>query len=72
MKKVFGNNEVLKIVVGDNEEDKALANELKKILDKEIAIKSIVKIHEDDIDEVIESGEFNIAFGEFNFNEKNS
>ncbi|MDM0626982.1 ABC transporter substrate-binding protein [Clostridium perfringens] len=72
LKKVFGNNEVLKIVVGDNEEDKALANELKKILDKEIAIKSIVKIHEDDIDEVIESGEFNIAFGEFNFNEKNS
>lgn len=72
LKKVFGNNEVLKIVVGDNEEDKALANELKKFLDKEIAIKSIVKIHEDDIDEVIESGEFNIAFGEFNFNEKNS
>ncbi|WP_415342215.1 ABC transporter substrate-binding protein [Clostridium perfringens] len=72
LKKVFGNNEVLKIVVGDNEEDKALANELKKFLDKEIAIKSIVKIHEDDIDEAIESGEFNIAFGEFNFNEKNS
>ncbi|MDK0618490.1 ABC transporter substrate-binding protein [Clostridium perfringens] len=72
LKKVFGNNEVLKIVVGDNEEDKALANELKKFLDKEIAIKSIVKIHEDDIDEVIESGEFNIAFSEFNFNEKNS
>ncbi|GAA0067544.1 MAG: ABC transporter substrate-binding protein [Clostridium perfringens] len=72
LKKVFGNNEVLKIVVGDNEEDKALANELKKFLDKEIAIKSIVKINEEGIDEVIKSGEFNIAFGEFNLNEKNS
>lgn len=72
LKKVFGNNEVLKIVVGDNEEDKALANELKKFLDKELAIKSIVKIHEDDIEEVIKSGEFNITFGEFNLNEKNS
>ena len=72
MKKVFGNNEVLKIVVGDNEEDKALANELKKFLDKELAIKSIVKIHDEGIEEVIKSGEFNIAFGEFNFNEKNS
>lgn len=72
LKKVFGNNEVLKIVVGDNEEDKALANELKKFLDKELAIKSIVKIHDEGIEEVIKSGEFNIAFGEFNFNEKNS
>ncbi|EGT5618968.1 peptide-binding protein [Clostridium perfringens] len=72
LKKVLSNNEVVKIVVGNNEEDKALANELKKFLDKELAIKSIVKIHEDDIEEVIKSGEFNIAFGEFNLNEKNS
>ncbi|HEE9845398.1 ABC transporter substrate-binding protein [Clostridium perfringens] len=72
LKKVINNNEVLKIVVGNNEEDKALANELKKFLDKELSIKSIVKIHEDDIEEIIKSGEFNIAFGEFNLNEKNS
>ncbi len=49
---------------------KLLANELKNFLDKELAIKSIVKIHEDDIEEVIKSGDFNIAFGEFNLNEK--
>ncbi|PWX24307.1 peptide-binding protein, partial [Clostridium perfringens] len=55
-----------------NEEDKALANELKKFLDKELAIKSIVKIHDEGIEEVIKSGEFNIAFGEFNLNEKHS
>lgn len=72
LKKVLNNNEVVKIVVGNNEEDKALANELKKFLDKELAIKSIVKIHEEGIEEVIKSGEFNIAFGEFNLNEKNS
>ena len=72
LKKVINNNEVLKIVVGNNEEDKALANELKKFLDKELSIKSIVKIHDEGIDEVIKSGEFNIAFGEFNLNEKNS
>lgn len=72
LKKVLSNNEVLKIVVGDNEEDKALANELKNFLDKELAIKSIVKIHDEGIEEVIKSGEFNIAFGEFNLNEKNS
>ncbi|MDZ5130658.1 ABC transporter substrate-binding protein [Clostridium perfringens] len=72
LKKVLSNNEVLKIVVGNNEEDKALANELKKFLDKELAIKSIVKIHDEGIEEVIKSGEFNIAFGEFNLNEKNS
>ena len=72
LKKVFNNNEVVKIVVGNNEEDKALANELKKFLDKELAIKSIVKIHDEGIEEVIKSGEFNIAFGEFNLNEKNS
>ena len=72
LKKVLSNNEVVKIVVGNNEEDKALANELKKFLDKELAIKSIVKIHDEGIDEVIKSGEFNIAFGEFNLNEKNS
>lgn len=72
LKKVLSNNEVLKIVVGNNEEDKALANELKKVLDKELSIKSIVKIYEEDIEEVIKSGEFNIAFGEFNLNEKNS
>ncbi len=70
LKKVLSNNEVLKIVVGNNEEDKALANELKKFLDKELAIKSIVKIHDEGIEEVIKSGEFNIAFGEFNLNEK--
>lgn len=29
LKKVLNNNEVVKIVVGNNEEDKALANELK-------------------------------------------
>ena len=72
LKKVFNNNEVVKIVVGNNEEDKALANELKKFLDKELAIKSIVKIHDEGIEKVIKSGEFNIAFGEFNLNEKNS
>ncbi|WP_255993837.1 ABC transporter substrate-binding protein [Clostridium perfringens] len=72
LKKVLSNNEVLKIVVGNNEEDKALANELKKVLDKELAIKSIVKIHDEGIEEVIKSGGFNIAFGEFNLNEKNS
>ena len=72
MKKVLSNNEVVKIVVGNNEEDKALANELKKFLDKELSIKSIVKIHEEGIEEVIKSGEFNIAFGELNLNEKNS
>ncbi|NGU66825.1 ABC transporter substrate-binding protein [Clostridium perfringens] len=72
LKKVLSNNEVLKIVVGNNEEDKALANELKKVLDKELSIKSIVKIHDEGIEEVIKSGEFNIAFGEFNLNEKNS
>ena len=72
LKKVLSNNEVLKIVVGNNEEDKALANELKKFLDKELSIKSIVKIHEEGIEEVIKSGEFNIAFGELNLNEKNS
>ena len=72
LKKVFNNNEVVKIVVGNNEEDKALANELKKFLDKELAIKSIVKIHEEGIEKVIKSGEFNIAFGEFNLNEKKS
>ncbi|MDK0796672.1 ABC transporter substrate-binding protein [Clostridium perfringens] len=72
LKKVLSNNEVLKIVVGNNEEDKALANELKKVLDKELSIKSIVKIYEEGIDEVIKSGEFNIAFGEFNLNEKDS
>lgn len=72
MKKVLNNNEVVKIVVGNNEEDKALASELKKFLDKELAIKSIVKIHDEGIEEVIKSGEFNIAFGEFNLNEKNS
>lgn len=72
LKKVLGNNEVLKIVVGDNEEDKVLANELKNFLDKELAIKSIVKIHEEGIEEVIKSGEFNIAFGELKLNEKNS
>ena len=71
LKKVLNNNEVVKIVVGNNEEDKALASELKKFLDKELAIKSIVKIHED-IEKVIKSGEFNIAFGEFNLNEKKS
>ncbi|MDU7884766.1 MAG: hypothetical protein E7J48_29835, partial [Klebsiella michiganensis] len=32
LKKVLSNNEVLKIVVGNNEEDKVLANELKKVL----------------------------------------
>lgn len=72
LKKVLSNNEVLKIVVVNNEEDKALANELKKVLDKELSIKSIVKIYEEGIEEVIKSGEFNIAFGEFNLNEKNS
>ena len=72
LKKVLNNNEVVKIVVGNNEEDKALANELKKFLDKELAIKSIVKIHDEGIEKVIKSGEFNIAFGEFNLNEKNS
>ena len=72
LKKVFNNNEVVKIVVGNNEEDKALVNELKKFLDKELAIKSIVKIHDEGIEKVIKSGEFNIAFGEFNLNEKNS
>ncbi|XZJ88802.1 ABC transporter substrate-binding protein [Clostridium perfringens] len=72
LKKVLSNNEVVKIVVGNNEEDKALANELKKFLDKELSIKSIVKIHEEGIEEVIKSGEFNIAFGELNLNEKNS
>ncbi|EOU1683297.1 peptide-binding protein [Clostridium perfringens] len=72
LKKVISNNEVLKIVVGNNEEDKTLANELKKVLDKELSIKSIVKIYEEGIEEVIRSGEFNIAFGEFNLNEKNS
>lgn len=72
LKKVLSNNEVLKIVVGNNEEDKALANELKKFLDKELVIKSIVKIHDEGIEEVIKSGGFNIAFGEFNLNEKNS
>ena len=72
LKKILSNNEVLKIVVGNNEEDKALANELKKVLDKELSIKSIVKIYEEGIEEVIKSGEFNIAFGEFNLNEKNS
>ncbi len=72
LKKILSNNEVLKIVVGDNEEDKALANELKNFLDKELSIKGIVKIHEDGIDEVIKSGEFNIAFCEFNLNEKSS
>lgn len=72
LKKVLSNNEVLKIVVGDNEEDKALANELKNFLDKELSIKGIVKIHEEGIDEVIKSGEFNIAFCEFNLNEKSS
>lgn len=72
LKKVLSNNEVLKIVVGNNEEDKALANELKKVLDKELSIKSVVKIYEEGIEEVIKSGEFNIAFGEFNLNEKNS
>lgn len=72
LKKVLSNNEVLKIVVGNNEEDKALANELKKVLDKELSIKSIVKIYEEGIEEVIKSGDFNIAFGEFNLNEKNS
>ena len=71
MKKVLNNNEVVKIVVGNNEEDKALANELKKFLDKELSIKSIVKIHDEGIEEVIKSGEFNIAFGELNLNEKN-
>ncbi|MDM0492237.1 ABC transporter substrate-binding protein [Clostridium perfringens] len=72
LKKVLSNNEVLKIVVGNNEEDKVLANELKKVLDKELSIKSIVKIYEEGIEEVIKSGDFNIAFGEFNLNEKNS
>ncbi|MDU7956068.1 MAG: ABC transporter substrate-binding protein [Clostridium perfringens] len=72
LKKVLSNNEVLKIVVGNNEEDKVLANELKKVLDKELSIKSIVKIYEEGIEEVIKSGEFNIAFGEFNLNEKDS
>uniref|UniRef100_UPI0039E7CFDB ABC transporter substrate-binding protein n=1 Tax=Clostridium perfringens TaxID=1502 RepID=UPI0039E7CFDB len=72
LKKVLSNNEVLKIVVGNNEEDKALANELKKVLDKELSIKSIVKIYEEGIEEVIKSEEFNIAFGEFNLNEKDS
>ena len=72
LKKVLNNNEVVKIVVGNNEEDKALANELKKFLDKELTIKSIVKVHEEGIEKVIKSGEFNIAFGEFNLNEKNS
>lgn len=72
LKKILSNNEVLKIVVGNNEEDKALANELKKVLDKELSIKSIVKIYEEGIEEVIKSGEFNIAFGEFNLNEKDS
>ena len=72
LKKVLNNNEVVKIVVGNNEEDKVLANELKKFLDKELAIKSIVKIHDEGIEKVIKSGEFNIAFGEFNLNEKNS
>lgn len=72
LKKVLNNNEVVKIVVGNNEEDKALASELKKFLDKELAIKSIVKIHEEGIEKVIKSGEFNIAFGELNLNEKNS
>lgn len=72
LKKVLNNNEVVKIVVENNEEDKALANELKKFLDKELAIKSIVKIHDEGIEEVIKSGEFNIAFGEFNLNEKHS
>ena len=72
LKKILSNNEVLKIVVGNNEEDKALANELKKVLDKELSIKSIVKIYEEGIEEVIKSGEFNIAFGVFNLNEKNS
>ncbi len=72
LKKVLNNNEVVKIVVGNNEEDKALASELKKFLDKELAIKSIVKIHDEGIEKVIKSGEFNIAFGEFNLNEKNS
>lgn len=72
LKKFLSNNEVLKIVVGNNEEDKVLANELKKVLDKELSIKSIVKIYEEGIEEVIKSGDFNIAFGEFNLNEKNS
>ena len=72
LKKVLSNNEVLKIVVGNNEEDKALANELKKVLDKELSIKSMVKIYEEGIEELIKSGEFNIAFGEFNLNEKDS
>ena len=72
LKKFLSNNEVLKIVVGNNEEDKALANELKKVLDKELSIKSVVKIYEEGIEEVIKSGEFHIAFGEFNLNEKDS
>ncbi len=71
LKKVLNNNEVVKIVVGNNEEDKALANELKKFFRQGAIYKEYSKKnHDEGIEEVIKSGEFNIAFGELNLNEK--
>ncbi|MDZ5255093.1 ABC transporter substrate-binding protein [Clostridium sp. LIBA-8841] len=68
LKKCIDENEVLKIIIEDKEEDKILANELKSFLEKELSIKSIIKVHEEGIDEVIKKGDFNIALVELNLN----
>ncbi|EGT3615697.1 peptide-binding protein [Clostridium perfringens] len=69
LKKSIDENEVLKIIIENKEEDKILANELKKNLEKELSIKSMVKVYEEGIDEVIKSGDFNIALVELNLSE---
>lgn len=69
LKKCIDKNEVLKIIIEDKEEDKILANELKSFLEKEFDIKSIVKVYEEEFDEVIKKGNFNIALVELDLNE---
>lgn len=72
LKNSVPDGEILKIVISDNEEDKILANELKNFLDKELSIKSMIKIYEDQLDKEIKEGKFNIAFFEMNLDEEKS
>lgn len=62
LKDIYHDKEVLKIVISDSEEEKVLANELKKKLQDEYKIKTSIKSYSDDFKDIIKLGEFDIAF----------
>lgn len=55
-------NKVLKIVIGNGEEEKILADELQDILEKKFQIKSIIKQYNENIYDVLNKGDFDISF----------